>query len=214
MAARCATCAIATPDPEAFPDFDENLREAFQRETELFLESQLREDRSVLELLTANYTFVNERLARHYGIPNVYGSHFRRVTFADDRRGGLLGQGSILTVTSYPNRTSPVVRGKWLLENILGAPPPPPPPERADAWRRRRPGRRSIRARADGAAPQEPGLRQLPRADGSAGLRARELRRDRHDGARPTASAPIDASGALPDGDDVRRPGRVPHGIC
>jgi hypothetical protein len=116
------------PDPEAFPDFDENLREAFQRETELFLESQLRDDRSVLDLLTANYTFVNERLARHYGIPNVYGSRFRRVTFPDDRRAGLLGQGSILTVTSYPNRTSPTLRGKWVLENLLGAPPPPPPP--------------------------------------------------------------------------------------
>ncbi len=91
--------------------------------------AQLREDRSVGELLTANYTYVNERLARHYQIPNVYGSHFRRVTFTDGRRGGLLGQGSILTVTSYPNRTSPVLRGRWLLDNILGAPPPPPPPD-------------------------------------------------------------------------------------
>ncbi len=115
------------PDPNLFVDFDDNLREAFQRETELFFDSQLREDRSVVDLLRANYTFVNERLARHYGIPNVYGSHFRRVTFADDRRAGLLGQGSILTVTSYAHRTSPVVRGKWLLENLLGAPPPPPP---------------------------------------------------------------------------------------
>ena len=88
----------------------------------------MREDRSVLDLLTADYTFVNERLARHYGIPNVYGSQFRRVTLADENRRGLLGQGSILTVTSYPNRTSPVLRGKWILENILGTPPPPPPP--------------------------------------------------------------------------------------
>ncbi len=117
------------PDINAFPEFDDDLREAFQRETELFIEHQLREDRSVLDLLTADYTFVNGRLARHYGIPDVYGSHFRRVTFSDDRRGGLLGHGSILTVTSYANRTSPVVRGKWLLENILGAPPPPPPPD-------------------------------------------------------------------------------------
>jgi hypothetical protein len=116
-----------TPDPDLFPDFDENLRQAFQRETELFVESQLREDRSVSELLTADYTFVNERLARHYHIPNVNGTRFRRVSFADGQRGGLLGQGSILTVTSYPNRTSPVLRGKWLLENILGTPPPPPP---------------------------------------------------------------------------------------
>src|SRR5204863_6652754 len=97
------------------------------RESELFFESIMRENRSVLDLLNANYTFVNERLARHYGIPNVYGSHFRRVTLNDDNRRGLLGQGSILTVTSYPNRTSPVLRGKWILENILGTPPPAPP---------------------------------------------------------------------------------------
>lgn len=116
------------PDVNAFPAFDENLRQAFLRETELFLESQLRADRSVAELLNADYTFVNERLARHYGLPNVYGSHFRRVTYPDGRRAGLLGHGSILSVTSYATRTSPVVRGKWLLENILGAPPPSPPP--------------------------------------------------------------------------------------
>jgi hypothetical protein len=118
----------AAPDPDLFPDFDLTLRDAFQRETELFLDSQLHEDRSATELLSADYTFVNERLARFYGIPNVYGSHFRRVTLPDDRRGGLLGQASILTVTSYATRTSPVVRGKWLLENVLGSPPPPPPP--------------------------------------------------------------------------------------
>ena len=92
------------------------------------LRSQLREDRSALELLTADYAFVNERLARHYGIPNVYGSRFRRVTLTDGKRAGLLGQGSILLVTAYPDRTSPVLRGKWLLENILGTPPPMPPP--------------------------------------------------------------------------------------
>lgn len=119
----------SAPDPDIFPDFDENLRQAFQRETQLFVESQLREDRSVPELLSANYTFLNERLARHYQVPNVYGERFRRVEFSDGRRGGLLGQGSILTVTSYGNRTSPVLRGKWLLENILGTPPPPPPPD-------------------------------------------------------------------------------------
>ena len=112
-----------------YPEFDENLREAFRRETELFVDSNLREDRSLLELLSANYTFVNERLARHYGIPGVYGDRFRRVTFDRDHpRGGLLGHGGLLMVTSYPNRTSPVVRGKWLLETILGAPPPEPPP--------------------------------------------------------------------------------------
>ena len=121
--------AGVVPDVEAFPEFDENLREAMQQETRLFIASQLREDRSVMELLTANYTFLNERLARHYGIPGVYGSHFRRVTLADGNRAGLLGQASILTVTSYPNRTSPVLRGKWVLANMLGAPPPPPPPD-------------------------------------------------------------------------------------
>ena len=117
------------PDSQLFPEFDENLREAFVQETELFMESQLREDRSLLGLLDADYTFVNERLARHYGIPNVYGNRFRRVTFPDAERGGLLGHGSILTVTSYPNRTSPVLRGKWLLDNFLGTPPPAPPPD-------------------------------------------------------------------------------------
>jgi hypothetical protein len=117
------------PDAVAFPEFDDNLREAFQRETELFLDSQIREDRPVVDLLTAKYSFLNERLARHYGVPQVYGSHFRRVELASPARTGLLGHGSILTVTSYATRTSPVVRGKWLLENILGAPPPPPPPD-------------------------------------------------------------------------------------
>jgi mono/diheme cytochrome c family protein len=116
------------PDPDAFPTFDENLREAFLNETELFVESQRREDRSVVDLLSANYTFVNERLARHYGIPNIYGNRFRRVTFPENTpRGGLLGHGSILTVTSYAHRTAPTLRGKWVLENLLGAPPPPPP---------------------------------------------------------------------------------------
>jgi len=117
------------PDEILFPNWDETLRDAFARETELFLTSILRENRSVMNLLTANYTFVNERLAKHYGIPNVTGSFFRRVTLPDNSpRGGLLGQGSILTITSYANRTSPVLRGKWVLENLLAAPPPPPPP--------------------------------------------------------------------------------------
>ena len=119
---------LVQPDPQAFPAFDDNLREAFERETELFLLSQLREDRGLMELLEADYTFLNERLARHYGVPGVYGSHFRRVHLPDVGRRGLLGHGSVLTVTSYANRTSPVLRGKWLLENLLGAPPPPPPP--------------------------------------------------------------------------------------
>jgi hypothetical protein len=118
----------ALPDLGEYPEFDENLRDAFQQETELFFESTLREDRSVLALLDANYTFLNERLARHYGIPDVYGNQFRRVTLKDENRRGLLGQGSILMVTSYAARTSPTIRGKWLLTNILGTPPPPPPP--------------------------------------------------------------------------------------
>ena len=116
------------PNPGDFPNFDNELRDAFRTETELFFQSIVREDRSALDLLNADYTYVNERLARHYGIPNVYGSHFRRVPVNQEARRGLLGQGSILTVTSYPNRTSPVLRGKWILENVLGTPPPAPPP--------------------------------------------------------------------------------------
>jgi hypothetical protein len=120
--------AAAKPDQNVFSDFDENLRDAFRRETELFFENIMREDRSVLEFLDADYTFVNNRLAEHYQIPGVYGSHFRRVPVSDGKHGGLLGQGALLTATSYGNRTSPVTRGKWILENILGTPPPPPPP--------------------------------------------------------------------------------------
>ncbi len=117
------------PNSDLFPDFDENLRQSFRRETELLFESIVQEDRSVQDLLTADYTFVNERLARHYGIPDIYGSRFRRVAVTDDARRGLLGQGSILALTSKAERTSPVVRGKWILENILGTPVPPPPPD-------------------------------------------------------------------------------------
>jgi hypothetical protein len=132
------------PDTELYPEFDENLRDAMEQETRLFVGSQLHDNRSVVELLTADYSFLNERLADHYGIRNIYGSHFRRVTFADPSagsgssraastndgmRGGLLGQASVLTVTSYPNRTSVTMRGRWLLANMLGAPPPPPPPD-------------------------------------------------------------------------------------
>ena len=116
------------PDFETFPDFDDNLRQAMRQETDLFFGNIIREDRSILDLVNANYTFINERLARHYGIPNVYGTDFRRVTLADDRRRGLLGQASILTVTSYATRTSPVQRGKWILTNLIGMPPDPPPP--------------------------------------------------------------------------------------
>jgi len=120
--------ATVRPDAKAFPDFDENLRDAFQQETQLFLESQLREDRPVTELINADYSFLNERLARHYGVPYVYGSHFRRVSFpATANRAGILNHGSVLTVTSYADRTSVVLRGKFILENILGTPPPVPP---------------------------------------------------------------------------------------
>jgi hypothetical protein len=117
------------PNVRLYPDFDDNLRQAFRLETELFVDSIVREDRSVLDLLKADYTFLNERLAKHYGIPNVYGSRFRRVSLgSDSNRGGLLRHGSILAVTSYATRTSPVLRGVYVLNNILGAPPPPPPP--------------------------------------------------------------------------------------
>src|SRR5258706_6875419 len=115
------------PSTEEFPDFDDNLRQAMRRETELLFGNVMREDHSVLELLTADYTFVNDRLAKHYGIDGVYGSQFRKVPIPDPNRRGLLGHGSILTITSYPNRTSPVLRGKWVLENVLGTPAPAPP---------------------------------------------------------------------------------------
>ncbi|MDC0308106.1 DUF1592 domain-containing protein, partial [Planctomycetaceae bacterium] len=119
-----------TPDGRLYPDFGDNLRQAFRQETELLFQEIIREDHSVLELIDADYTYLNERLAKHYGIPHVYGSHFRRVEFPEtSERGGLLRHGSILTVTSYATRTSPVIRGKWILENLLGTPPPPPPPD-------------------------------------------------------------------------------------
>ena len=116
------------PNHDEFPDFDDTLREAFQREAELFFESIMREDRNVIDLLTADHTFVNERLAKHYGVPYVYGSQFRRVTVPNDARRGLLGKGAMLMVTSRADRTAPVLRGKWILENVLGTPPPPPLP--------------------------------------------------------------------------------------
>jgi mono/diheme cytochrome c family protein len=137
----------ANPNVEEFPDFDDNLREGFRKETDLFFDSIIHEDRSVLDLLNANYTFVNERLARHYGIPDIYGSRFRRVTITDDARRGLLGQGSFLLVTSYATRTSPVLRGKWILENVLGTPVPPPPPN-VPALKENAPGAKPLTVRA------------------------------------------------------------------
>ena len=116
------------PLPSAFPEFDDNLRESFKRETELFFDEQIREDHSLLDLFTANYSFLNERLADHYGVQGIYGNHFRKVSLDGHKRGGLLGHGSLMTVTSYPNRTSVVLRGKFVLDNLLGSPPPEPPP--------------------------------------------------------------------------------------
>ena len=145
------------PDMRLFPDFDDNLRQALRQETELFFESIVREDRSVLDLIKADYTFLNERLAKHYGIPHVYGSQFRRVAVdAESHRGGLLRQASILTVTSYATRTSPVIRGKWVLENILGT-PPPPPPANVPALKDNTVAAQPVGARAIGAAPRERG---------------------------------------------------------
>jgi mono/diheme cytochrome c family protein len=117
------------PDTDLYREFDENLRASMEQETKLFIGDELRNDRSVMNLIGANYSFVNQRLATHYGIRDIYGDHFRKVTFTDSRRGGLLGQGSLLTITSYPNRTSVVLRGRWILANLLGAPPPAPPPD-------------------------------------------------------------------------------------
>ena len=203
------TLANVVPDPVAFPDFDENLRDAFRRETELFFESQIRDDRGVWELLKADYTFANQRLAEHYGIPNVYGSHFRRVAL-DERqaaiRGGILGQGSLLTVTSYPNRTSPVLRGKWVLTNILGTPPPPPPadvpdlPERGEGGRpatvreRMEQHRRNPQCRAC-HAPMDPLGLALENFDAVGRWRSAE------------GGLPIDVTGVLPDGSQFAGPG-------
>jgi hypothetical protein len=119
---------VINPDVRFYPDFDEQLKTAMKRETELFFANLVREDRSVLELFTADYTFVNERLARHYRMPGVVGGEFRKVTYPDDRRRGILGHGSVLTLTSHADRTSPVLRGKWVMEVLLGTPPPAPPP--------------------------------------------------------------------------------------
>jgi hypothetical protein len=183
-------------DTRLFPDFDDNLRQAFRRETELFVGSILREDRSVLDLIRADYSFINERLARHYGIEEVYGSEFRRVTFTDGHRGGLLGQGSILTATAQPNRTSPVVRGKWILENLLGAPPPAPPANvppldatpLSGTLRQRMEQHRKNPVCASCHRPMDPLGFALENYDAVGAWRTHE------------GSLPIDAQGAMPDG--------------
>ena len=195
-----------SPDPDVFPEFDENLRAAMQRETELFIEHIIRQDRSVLELLTADYTFANERLARHYGLSGVYGTHFRRVALPDPNRRGLLGHGSILMVTAYPNRTSPVLRGKWLLDNVLGSPPPPPPPDvdtslqpkaadgRPATVRARLEEHRRNPACASCHAPMDPLGFALENFDAIGGWRTTD------------AGQPVDASGSLPDGRPLNGP--------
>ena len=203
------TLRAAVPDAIVFPEFDENLRDAFHRETELFVDSLIRENRSVLDLLGAGYTFVNERLARHYGIPDVYGSRFRRVALdaeLAERRGGILGHGSLLTATSYPNRTSPVLRGKWVLTNILGTPPPPPPADVPDLPDRGEDGRaatvrdRLARHRESPAcsvchAPMDPLGLALENYDATGAWRT-----------TGEADLAIDASGRLPDGTSFHGP--------
>ena len=191
----------STPNLRLFPDFDDNLRQGFRRETELLFESIHREDRSVLDLIDADYTFLNERLAKHYGVPNVYGDRFRRVALGPDNpRAGLLGHGSILTVTSYATRTSPVLRGKWILDNILGMPPPPPPasvPELVE----NRPGQqpRSMRERMiqHRVNPVCASCHQLMDPAGLAMENFDAIGRWRD---RGEDGSPIDASGGLPGG--------------
>ena len=199
---------LVGPDPYAFPDFDANLRVAMERELALFFDSQLRRDRSVLDLLTADYTFVNERLARHYEMRNIYGNHFRRVslTGAHDVRRGLLGKASLLTVTSYPHRTSPVVRGKWLLENVLGAPPPDPPPDVPGLDENNDPGEaRSMRERIEQhrANPVCASCHNIMDPLGFALENFDAIGRWRD---VSEAGTPIDASGTLSDGTEVDGP--------
>ena len=192
------------PNETIFPNFDYSLREAFRRETELFLHSIVSEDRSILKLLTADYTFVNERLAKHYGISTVQGSHFRRVTLADgSSRKGLLGHGSVLTITSHATGTSPVKRGKWVLDNLLGTPPPPPPPNvpplaesrstgKVLTMRERMSEHRTNPVCASCHSTIDPIGFALENFDAVGRYRS-------VDGA---AAAPIDASGRLPDGEE------------
>ncbi len=194
--------AAVNRSPRMFPDFDDNLRQAFGRETELFVQSIIEEDHSVLDLLRANYTFLNERLARHYGIPNVYGGRFRRVTLDKTSvRGGLLGQGSFLAVTSYDTRTAPTLRGKWILENVLGSPPPPAPPNipalqdrgagDVTSMRERMAQHRDNASCASCHQLMDPLGFSLENFDAVGSWRTRE------DG------APIDATGAFPDGQKI-----------
>jgi hypothetical protein len=186
------------PNHDEFPDFDDTLRDSFRRETELFFEAIMREDRNVLDLLTADFTFVDERLAKHYGVPNIYGSHFRRVTLENDARRGLLGKGGLLMVTSRANRTAPVLRGKWILENVLGTPPPPPLPNVPPLEAVAETAPRTLRERMEAhrASPTCAGCHKvmdplgfaLENFDGVGAWRTRE------------SGLPLDASGQLADG--------------
>jgi len=193
------------PNSHEFPDFDDNLRQSLGTEAEMFFASIMREDRSVLDLMTADYTFLNERLARHYGVPNVYGTHFRRVTLKDETRYGLLGKGAVLMVTSHPHRTSPVLRGKWILENVLGAPPPPPPdvvpPFEEDAGAAKP---KSVRERMEQHR-RNPACASCHRMIDPAGLALENFDavgawRTKDGGTR---GAPVDASGQLVDGTQI-----------
>jgi mono/diheme cytochrome c family protein len=193
--------AAANPDARQFPDFDDNLRQSFRRETELFVQSIVTDDRSALDLLRANYTFVNERLAKHYGIPNVYGSRFRRVPLGENSpRGGILGHGSVLTVTSYANRTSPVLRGKWILENVTGTPPPPPPANVPPLQDTDAAGRvlsmrdRMVRHRAS------PACASCHQLMDPAGLSLENFDAIGRWRTRTESGSDVDASGGLPDG--------------
>ena len=193
------------PDPAAFPEFDENLRTALQRETELFIDDQIRSDASLLDLLSADYTFVNERLARHYGISGVYGSRYRKVTVDGNQRGGLLGHGGLMMVTSYPNRTSPVLRGKFVLENLLGGPPPEPPPN-VPALETSSDGKVLTMREAMVMHRENPACRVCHAAMDPIGFSL-----ENYDVVgkwrREFAGQPIDASGLLPDGNTFDGPG-------
>ena len=188
------------PDEDRFPDVGEGLRQAMRRETELFVESVFREDRNVLDLLTADYTFVNERLARHYGMPRIYGDHFRRVRLTNEARRGLLGHASILAVTSYPNRTSPVLRGKWVLENLLGTPPALPPPDVPALEETTGSGEALSIREATERHRANPACASCHRLMDPPGFALEQFDAVGRFRTRTAANTPIDASGELPDG--------------
>ena len=191
---------FAQPHPLSYPDFDDNIRQAMRRETELLFETIMREDRNVAELLTADYTFLNERLARHYGITGVHGSHFRRVQLGDQTRHGLIAHGSVLTVTSHPTRTAPVLRGKWILENILGTPPPAPPPDVPDLQEKNEEGRvLSMRERMEQHR-ANPVCASCHAQMDPLGLALEPFNAVGEARTRSESDGPIDASGVMPDG--------------